>query len=188
MVDRGGRRYCYRLRGRLLISPMSAMSTDSDFDLRYVLGAVRRRLPIVLACVVLVPCAAVVFSVLQKKEYTAKAVLLFRDPEFDQKLFGTSFGGSQTDPERAAATNRQQVSLPRVAALTAARLRGMTEQQVSSAVGVNSEGQSDLVGVQATARRPSFASKLANTFAKEYIAFRRNADRATIRSAKASLQ
>jgi polysaccharide biosynthesis transport protein len=162
--------------------------TSADFNLWYVLRAARRRLPIFLLCVVLVPTLAVVVSHLQKKEYTAKASLLFRDPQFDQKLFDTSFVQNQTDPQRAAATNLESVSIPKVAALTAARLRNLTGDQVSSAVEASSNSQSDLVAIEATARSPGFAAKLANTFANQYIAFRRKADRAKISSAQVPLQ
>src|SRR5205807_3972188 len=125
---------------------LGAMSHSSaEFNLRYVLRALSRRLPILVLCVVLVPVAAVIVSLLQKKEYTATASLLFRDPQFDQKLFGTSYVQNQIDPNREAATNLDLVSLPRIAALTAAHLHGMTEDQVSSAVSESSVGQSDLV-------------------------------------------
>lgn len=167
---------------------MSRTSRDSDIKLTYAVGAVRRRLPIFVACLLLAPAVAVAFSLTQRKQYTAKAVLAFRDPGFDQKLFGTSYVQNQPDPQRQAATNVALVSLPRVAALTAASLRGVTEQQVLSAVSVGSDSQSDLASVEATARDPRFAAKLANTFAGRYIAFRRDADQATIRSAELPLQ
>ena len=153
----------------------------------YLLAVVRRRLPIVIACVVLVPAAAIAFSLTQEKKYTAKAVLQFRDPEFDQKLFGTSFS-TPSDPDREAATNNAQVSLPRVAALTAARLPRFSQDDVSSAVSVETDAKTDLVSVRATDTRARFAAKLANTFGKQYIAFRRAADRAPIRSAMAPLR
>lgn len=164
------------------------VGVSADFHLRYALRAVRRRLPIVLACVLLVPAAAVGVSLLQKKQYTANAGLLFRDPQFSQQLFSTSFVQNQADPTRQAATNLALVSLPRVAALTAARIPGETQQQVSSAVSVGSDSQSDLVSIQATARDPRFAARLATTYSDQYIAFRRNADRATIGSAEVPLR
>src|SRR5207245_721192 len=51
-------------------------------------------------------------------------------------------------------------------------------------VQVASEGQSDVVSVTATDPNPAFAAKLANTFADEYIALRKEVDRATIRNAQ----
>jgi non-specific protein-tyrosine kinase len=156
--------------------------------MRYAVRAVRRRLPLFLVCVVLVPAVAVVASVLEKKQYSATASLLFRDPQFDQKLFSSSFVQNESDPTRQAATNLDLVSLPRVAALTAAHLHTVTERQVESAVSESSEGQSDLVSIQATASTPALSAKMANAFATQYIAFRRDADRATVASAELPLR
>src|SRR5919197_1725130 len=145
------------------------MSHSAELNLRYALRALRRRLWIVCLCVVLVPAAAVAYSLLQKPEYTAKATLLFRDPQFDQRLFGDTFMQTPIDPAREAATNVGLVSLPRVAAQTAAQLPPMTEDEVSSAVTVKNAGQSDLATIEATARTPALAARLANTFADQYI-------------------
>lgn len=149
--------------------------------------ALRRRLPLFLLCVVVVPAAAAGLSALQKKQFTATATLLFRDPQFDQKLFGNSYGQNQMDPNRVAATNLDLVTLQRVAALTATRL-AMATSQVSSAVSASSVGQADLVSIQATQPSGQAAARLANAYASQFIAFRRDADRANITSAEAPLK
>lgn len=161
---------------------------SADVNLRYAFRAFRRRLPIFLLCVLIVPALAVGISLVQKKEYTATASLFFRDPHFDQMVFGSSVAQPQPDPTVQSADNLDLVSLHRVAALTAANLRGISEDQVLSAVSLSSKAQSDLVSIQATSRSPSFAAKLANTYATQYIAFRRDADRATINSAEQPLR
>ncbi len=160
---------------------------SADFNVRYALRALRRRLPLFLVCVLLVPVVAVIASLAQTKKYTATAQLLFRNPQFDQMLFGSAITPSETDPARQAATNLGLVSLPRVASLTARKLH-LTQDQVLGAISQSSDGQSDLVDVQAVATSPAFASKLANTFASQYIAFRRGADRATIGSGEQPLR
>src|SRR5947209_16263711 len=126
---------------------MNRISTD--FNVRYGLRALRRRLPLFLACVLLVPAAAVGVAMVQKKKYTATAELLFRNPGFDQMVFGSSLAPAQTDPTVQAATDLALASLPRVAALTAARLH-LTESQVKSAVNESNMGQSNLVSIKAT--------------------------------------
>ena len=80
------------------------------------------------------------------------------------------------------------VSLPRVADRTAARLDGVTSKTVQDKVDVESEGQSDVVAVAARDSQPEFAARLANTFAEQYIAIRRAADRAAIRRAQTLVQ
>ena len=149
------------------------------------LQALRRRLGVLVLCLVLTPAAALAVSLLQEKQYTATASLLFRDPQFDQKLFGSTFVQESQDPAREAATNVELVSLEEVADRTARRLgRGLSGEDVSEATEVEAEGQSDVVSISATAPDPQFAARLANTFGEEYVDFRREADRSTIREAQ----
>jgi receptor protein-tyrosine kinase len=159
---------------------------SAEINLRYGVRALRRRLPLFLLCVLLVPAAAVIVSLLQKKKYTATASLYFHNPQFDQMVFGSALAQPPTDSTVEQATNIGLVSLPRVAELTAAKLH-MTEQQVQSAVSESNSGQSNLAIVRATARSPAAAERLANTYAGQYIAFRRNANRAIISSAELPL-
>ncbi len=160
---------------------------SAQFNLRYALRALRRRLPLFLLCVLLVPAAAVLVSVVQTKQYTATATLYFRNPQFDQMIFGSALTQPQPDPTVDQATDLGLVSLPHVAALTAARLH-MTEKQVESDVSESNSGQSNLAMIQATASSPEFAATLATTYASEYISFRRNADRTVISSAELPLE
>jgi tyrosine-protein kinase len=157
--------------------------------LRTALAVLRRRFWVVLACALLVPASALAFSLVQEKQYTASASLFFRDPELDQKLFGSTFVQPATDPVREAETNVKLVSLRPVAQRTAAAVgRGLTADDVAAKVHASLEGQSDLVSVRATDPSPEFAATLANTFADQYILFRRGADRAKVREAQQLVQ
>jgi polysaccharide biosynthesis transport protein len=153
--------------------------------------AVARRnwLPLLL-CLVLVPGAALVFSLTQEKQYTASASLLFRDPGLDDKLFGASLSAEDPDEGRAAATNLKLVSLRGIAKRTAASLNrpGIDADVVDDKVKIAPEGESDIISVEATDGSPAFAAALANTFAREYIEFRRRADRAKVEEARRLLQ
>src|SRR5215218_7862025 len=154
---------------------------ESRADLRELLWTVRRRLGVILLCTVLVAGAALAFSLLAQKEYTAKASLLFRDPQLDQKLFGSSFVAQNQDDARQAATNLQLVSLDVVAAKTAGELgRGFTASDVKGKVEATQQGQADVISIAATDQNARLAARIANTFAREYIAFRRDADRAKV--------
>lgn len=146
------------------------------------LRSLRRRMGVIALCCLLVPASAFAFSRSQTKEYTASASLLFRDPGFDQKLFGAETFESSADPAREAATNVKLVSLDTVAERTAKRLSGVSS--VKDNVEVATDGESDVVSVSATDRDPRRAAQIANTFAQEYIAFRREADRAKIAEAQ----
>ena len=94
-------------------------------DLAGALRALRRRWWLVPICWVLVVASATVFSLTAQKQYSADAGLLFRDPGFDQKLFGTTFLAPSRDPAREAATNVKLVSLDIVAQRTARFFGGL---------------------------------------------------------------
>ena len=161
------------------------VQAEDDFSLRMLLGVLRRRWLVLAACLSLGVALSLAISLLQDDRYTASASLLFRDPGFDQKLFGSTFLDSSQDPDREAATNVRLVSLDVVAARTAKKLGGaVTGGDVADIVEVAPEGQSDVVSVSATHTDPKFAARVANAFATEYIAFRRDADRSKVQEAQ----
>jgi polysaccharide biosynthesis transport protein len=155
-----------------------------------VLHVARRNVVLILLCLILVPAAALGASQLQQEQYTATASLLFRDPGFDQTLFNAQAIESNEDPERQAATNIRLVSLEEVAERTARALNdpNITAKDVSKAVEAAPAGPSDLINVSATDPSAPFAARMANTFASQYIAFRRDADRAKIRETQQLVQ
>jgi succinoglycan biosynthesis transport protein ExoP len=163
--------------------------TSSD-DLRGLLAVLKRRAPVILACVVLVPLAALGFSLLQDKQYSASALLLFRDPAFDQQLFGSSVLPQSGDADREAATNIRLVSARGVADRAAAsdkvqQLRpDVTGADVAEMIKARPQGQADIAAVTATDSDPQFSALLANVFAREFIVYRRDTDRATIEGAR----
>jgi uncharacterized protein involved in exopolysaccharide biosynthesis len=84
-----------------------------------VLRALRHRLPVLLACMIITPVAAFLISSAQTNMYTATSTLLFRDLNLDQKLFGTSSFTTSTDPQREADTDVKLASQREVAARAA---------------------------------------------------------------------
>src|SRR3954462_708429 len=151
---------------------------------RQLLG-LRRRLPLIIGCMVLLAAAATAYSLAQPKKYTAKAVLLFRDPGFDQSILGGAAFTPPQDATREAATNERLVALAVVGDRAAHELGGgLTGSDLSGKVEIASEGPSDLVGISATDGNQRQAARIANAFAKEYVFFRRNADREKVDQAK----
>ncbi|HTU14851.1 MAG TPA: polysaccharide biosynthesis tyrosine autokinase [Solirubrobacterales bacterium] len=165
------------------------MNSPKSRGFNDLLGVLRRRVLVILGCVVLVAGAALGFSLLQTKEYSATASLLFRDPGFDQRLFGSQAFNS-TDPVREAATNLNLVSLDAVADLTADELAipDLSGDDVSDMIMVETQGASDVVSVTATDPDPEAAALIANTFAESYVKFRREADRKKINDAIALVE
>lgn len=156
--------------------------------IRHVIRVLRRRVLVIALCFVLTPLAAYAFSASQQKMYSSSSSLLFRDPQFDQKLFGSQSLPPSTDPAREAATNVKLVSLEAVAARTARKLGRLSGDKISKKVSAASDGQSNVVTVTATDPSPRFAALLANTFASEYVEFRRDADRSKIRQGQVLLR
>src|SRR5438045_1975232 len=76
------------------------------------------RRSVILLSFALTAAAALFFSLAEQKQYSASASLLFRDPQFDQKLFGSAYFAPPTDPQREAATNTTLLSLEVISART----------------------------------------------------------------------
>ncbi|HEX5763370.1 MAG TPA: polysaccharide biosynthesis tyrosine autokinase [Solirubrobacterales bacterium] len=158
--------------------------------MRAFLRVVRRQLPIVAVCALLVPAAALVWSLQQDEEYRATASLLFREAAIGESFPGSSLLSGSADPTRAAQTNVNLVSLNIVAERTAKRLDtpGVTGGLVATAVDVALKGESEVANVNATVSDPELAAQIANAFATEYIAFRREADRSRVLAAEAQVE
>lgn len=155
MLDASGRSYVTPFERALLIA--------------------RRNWLLLLVCFLVVPAAALAYSLAQTPEYTASASLLFTEKD-----------ASQRDPERAAATNLALVSLDQVAVRTAQKLGDEIDvagSALSEKVSVSAAGESDLVKVEATDPDPDLAATIANEFARQFIAFRRDANRAKVQRA-----
>jgi succinoglycan biosynthesis transport protein ExoP len=146
--------------------------------LQVLLRLLRRRALLVAIPLVIVPAAALAFSLQEEKKYSASASLLFRDSGA-----GTTVLAS-TDPEREAATIVRVLQTGVVERRVARKLGG----SIPGSVSVISEGDSNLVTVKATATTPRRAARVANTYTEEYIAYRRDSDRREIASERRSIR
>ena len=144
----------------------------------------RRRAGLILMCVAITTVAAVAISLLQEKQYSASASLLFRNPGFAENLFGNSTESPATDPTREAATNEKLVGLEIVAKRASENLSGLTPEEVSDMVSVSASGEADIVSLTATSSDPEQAKLVANTFAHQFINFRAEADKSKLLEAK----
>lgn len=151
------------------------------------LAIVRRNLTLLAICAITVPVAALAYSLLQTKEYTASASLLFGTQSLEAKLFGFE---PNEDPQRQAATNIKLVSSDEVAVRTANALDlpGLNAAGVRAAVTVVPEGESELIAIEATDPDPVLAAEIANEFASQYIEFSRDEARAKIDATKAPIK
>jgi succinoglycan biosynthesis transport protein ExoP len=157
-------------------------------DIERFLRTLRRRKIAILLAFIGVMGAALALSLSKEKQYTASSTLLFRDPAIDRTLFRT-IPPPSVDVNTEIGTNERLVKLPAVAQRTARLIGGgVTPALVFSKISVVRQGQAQLVSVVATDTNPAFAARLANTFAAEYIKWRREADRAVIRNAQREIR
>jgi non-specific protein-tyrosine kinase len=150
-------------------------------DLPRFLGIVRARRWLIAGIVVAAAGLALVASLAQSSRYQADADLLFgRTTNADAIIAGGATDTGET-PERAAATNLALAGLDTVADRVKQRFRGTaTAKEIRDAVSIEAQGESDVVTVTAEWSSPEQAAAVANAFAGEIIALRRETAQADI--------
>jgi capsular exopolysaccharide synthesis family protein len=138
----------------------------------HTLTTVLRRRWWVFLLALLVPAAALGFSLSQAKEYTSSASVLFRD-------VGASSVLASEEPEREAATNVELLSLDTVKNRVERRLGG--SGKAAGKVSVVQEGQSNVLTIKVESTDPRVAARTANAYALEYVRFRRQAEETALR-------
>ncbi|HEX5852157.1 MAG TPA: polysaccharide biosynthesis tyrosine autokinase [Solirubrobacteraceae bacterium] len=164
------------------------MQQDSEApSLERVLGVVRRRLPLIVLCVVIVAGAAFVLSKRQTKKYTATASLIFSDNSLNQQIAGLS--ASSTNSASLVAKQASDLELVRggdMAVQTASLLRhGLTPGKVASSLSIGAQGESGVVTVSSTSTSPVIAAAIANTYSDQFVKEQETANRRYFKSALA---
>jgi capsular exopolysaccharide synthesis family protein len=137
------------------------------------LGVLRRRWLVCIIPAVAGAVAAYALAAGQPEKFESSASLLFRSPAGSEAV--------TVDTTRQAATNVDLVSSDEIAQRTAAALGGgRTLDSIRSQVSIAARGNSDLISIRARDEDPGTAAAIANTWAAQYIAFRRAADRSQI--------
>jgi tyrosine-protein kinase len=138
-------------------------------------GLLRRRFAVMLPFL-LIPIAALAFSLRQEERYQATAKVLFSDRE----------NIASELPEREAATN--------VALLSLDEIRRGVEQRLADTgpiaedVDATEEGAANLLTITATDPSAQRAARTANAYASTYVAFRRRTAQREIREEQRFVQ
>jgi Mrp family chromosome partitioning ATPase/capsular polysaccharide biosynthesis protein len=123
--------------------------------------------------------AAAVFwlSFVRTPSYEATANLLVTPlPQDDETFRGLQLLRDSGDPTRTLQTAASLVTSPEAARRTADALGdGWSTQRVLDSVNVEPQGESNILAVTGSADDPDLAARLANTFAEETLAVRRDA-------------
>jgi Mrp family chromosome partitioning ATPase/capsular polysaccharide biosynthesis protein len=160
------------------------MTGHIEMDLPRFLSVLRARRMLILGVVAAAVLLALGWSLTQPSRYQASADLLFgRTTNADAIITGAT-ADPGTVPERDAATNLALASLDSVAA-NAKRIfaTSATAEDLKNAVEVSAQGDSDVVTVTAAWDSPRGAAALANAFATQIVAVRRQAAQGDIQRA-----
>jgi polysaccharide biosynthesis transport protein len=169
---------------------MQSVQHDPEaVSLEQTFAVLRRRLPLIVLCLVAVAGAAYGFSKHQTRKYKATASLDFSVNSLSQQIAGLSPGASSSAALTAQqARNVELVTLGDTATKTAALLgHGLTGPMVASSLSVAGQAESGVVNVSATAASPVLAATIANTYTKQFVQEQQAANRQYFRSALASV-
>lgn len=147
----------------------------------------RRRLPWIVACVVIFGGAAFAYSKHETKKYTATAAIAFGSNPLSQQIAGLSSNGGNNAVAQQD-SNLELVRLGDMASKTAAVLgSGLTAEKVDESIKVGVKGETDVIELSATSSSPTLASDIANTYTREFVAEQQQVNRAFLKSALAQV-
>jgi polysaccharide biosynthesis transport protein len=147
------------------------LKQDSEaLNLEQILGALRRRLPLIVLCVAAVAGAAYGYSKQETKKYTATASVAFSNNSLSQQIAGLPASSNSSSSLLAQeASNVELVKGSDAAATTATLLgQGLTAEQVAGSLSVAGQGESQVVTISATTTSPTLSAAIANTYAQQF--------------------
>lgn len=149
-------------------------------SLRPYLDILRRRWRVVLCLSALVPAVSVLVSLRQSPLYTASSEVLIRRDNLAASLTPGQVG--YTDAQTAERVIETQVQLARVPALAERVVNAPDVARTETAVeflrssSASAKTKTDIVVLTAGHRSPAMAIRLANRYASEFSAYRRQLD------------
>lgn len=147
-------------------------------------AVLRRRWWIIVLTTVAVAGASFGFSVIQRKEYTATASVLFADQQGGAVAAGVQLppASPSSDPQ-IMATNVQLLTQGSTVPRKTAQIvrHGLTASAVAGAISASQQGQTNIASVSATSSNPLLAADIANTYAKQFVASQGAQQRASAR-------
>lgn len=163
-----------------------------DLSLRDYFQILSRRKWIVLQTIVIVPLAAIAFSVRQSPLYQASADVLLRFQSLPSTLSGISDPNSYSyfiDPTRSMDTSLQVASLPALHDRVAASLRkrGVPAADVP-ATSVAEIGNTDVIRFTSTSGDAANAATIATEYARQFTIYYEQLDTRSIGQAITGLQ
>jgi capsular exopolysaccharide synthesis family protein len=149
--------------------------SSQQVDLQAVTRALRRRWRLIALVTILSAGVALGVSLALPDRYKASADLLFREADPAPNIDPTEpLPDRSQAPERIAATNLALASLDKLATRVETKLRtDMSAKELRDSVELDPQGQADIVTITATGDTAQEAARIANAFANEVVALRR---------------
>jgi polysaccharide biosynthesis transport protein len=157
--------------------------------LRDYVHVAQRRKWIIVQAVVLVPVAAVLFSLHQQKLFHAQAEVLLSSQNLAAQLTNTQSTGINLQPDRIAQTQAGVARVPAIAArvIDIANTPQLGIQGFLDNSTVSTSPNADLLGFGVTNHDPLLARRLVDIYARQYTIYRRQLDTAAIGTALQTL-
>jgi Mrp family chromosome partitioning ATPase/capsular polysaccharide biosynthesis protein len=141
-----------------------------------------------LQATLIVPLAALGFSLHQQAQYQASAQVLLQQQDLSNSLNGVATSNN-TPADRAAQTQANLARVPNVAqrAIEASGVP-MTASALLASSSVATATNSDLLTFDVTNHSPALAARLATAYARAYVGYRLESDTAPIKAALAEVE
>lgn len=154
-------------------------------SLRDYLQVVKRRKWVIVQAIVLVPLAAVLYSLHERPLYQASARVLLSDQSLATTL-GTQPATSNVPDTTLVATQAQLAEVPAIGqrAIAQLHLRGITPAEFLARCGVSSSATTDILGFSCTSNDAALATRMVNAYSLQYTLYRRQLDTNAIVAAR----
>ena len=132
----------------------------------------QRRVLIVIVAGLVLGLVFLGVAELRGTKYSATSTLLLKNPTPTDAMFGSGAPISAQSIERELATTEELVGLDSIAVKTAERLKGLSPDQVANMIRADKRPEANLITIEAIADDAAEAKMVANTYARQFIAFR----------------
>jgi polysaccharide biosynthesis transport protein len=169
---------------------MNATTETDAVTLHDYLRVVRRRKWLIVQAALLLPLAAVAFSLHQQKLYEASADVLLSAENLSATVPGAPGTGLSQEPERITQTQARVARMPEVlkGALERVGGTGLTHTDLLADSSVSSSPATDILTFSVTSPDPALATQLANAYARSYSTYRQELYTGSIERALADVE
>ncbi len=170
-----------------MVDSSTGQSTQS-VDIARALRVFRDRKWIIVGFGLLGLAAGLVQSILTTPRYEATAKILWQNTTLDRALFNAQIF-QISDQERALVTGANLVELDQVAESVKQELGSSRSiESLQGIVGVKANSNSNIIDIVARSPSPVEPAEVANSFARQFILYRQQTDRAVLANAREQIE